>query len=130
VKFLLDTCAVVFLVLEPNRISRQTQHLLTRPDNELYVSAIAAAEIACAVQRKRLRLDRHWKNWFRHFVELNGWTVLPLKWETIEEAYSLPGPIHSDPADRILIAHSRTDQLTIVTTDRLILEYPHTQSAS
>lgn len=129
-KFLLDTCAVIFAVLDPSRLSQQTRRGLTQPENELYVSAISVAELACAVQRNRLRLDRHWRNWFRHFVQLNGWTVLPLAWETLEEAYSLPEPIHSDPVDRILIAHSRLEKLTIVTTDRLILDYPHIQSAS
>ena len=46
------------------------------------------------------------------------------------EAYSLPPPIHSDPADRILIATARLEKLTLVTTDAKIRAYPHVQSVA
>jgi PIN domain nuclease of toxin-antitoxin system len=42
----------------------------------------------------------------------------------------LPDPIHRDPADRIIIATARLEDLTIITTDRLILDYPHVKSLS
>ena len=35
----------------------------------------------------------------------------------------LPGPIHRDPADRIIVATARALDLTVVTSDRLILDY-------
>jgi PIN domain nuclease of toxin-antitoxin system len=35
----------------------------------------------------------------------------------------LPGPVHGDPADRILIATARALDLTIVTRDSAILDY-------
>ena len=58
------------------------------------------AEIACAAERGRIEIDRHGRLWFRHYVELNGWTVLPIELESVEEAYALPAPFHRDPADR------------------------------
>ena len=64
------------------------------------VSAISCAEIACAAERGRIEIDRHWRLWFRHYVELNGWTILPIELESVEEAYALPAPFHRDPADR------------------------------
>lgn len=48
----------------------------------------------------------------------------------MEEAYSLPDPINKDPADRIIIATARIFNLEIVTTDRLILNYPQVRSFS
>ena len=53
---------------------------------------------------------------------------MPISLEIIEEAYSLPDPIHRDPADRLIIATARLENLTIITTDRLILDYPHVKS--
>jgi PIN domain nuclease of toxin-antitoxin system len=35
----------------------------------------------------------------------------------------LPQPVHNDPADRILIATAREQNLTIITRDRAILSY-------
>jgi len=48
--------------------------------------------------------------------------------ENIEEAYSLPGEFHSDPADRVLVATARLSKLTLVTGDQKILDYPHVQA--
>lgn len=45
--------------------------------------------------------------------------------EVLAEAYSLPPPIHRDPADRVLIATARLERLTLVTTDGRIRAYPH-----
>lgn len=42
-----------------------------------------------------------------------------------QEAYSLPGNFHRDPADRILVATCRLRGLALLTADRLILDYPH-----
>jgi antitoxin (DNA-binding transcriptional repressor) of toxin-antitoxin stability system len=42
---------------------------------------------------------------------------LPITAEVLAEAYSLPPPIHRDPADRILIATARHERLTLVTSD-------------
>jgi len=46
------------------------------------------------------------------------------------EAYSLTVHIHRDPADLVLIATARLERLTVVTTDRKILDYPHVASLS
>ena len=127
-KYLLDTCAVLWVVAEPSRLSNHTQQLLTFETSEIYVSPISAAEIACAVKRERIKLDRHWRTWFRYYIEFNGWSVIPIDLEVVEEAYSLPDEFHADPADRIITATARLNALTVVTGDSKILEYPHVKS--
>jgi PIN domain nuclease of toxin-antitoxin system len=37
--------------------------------------------------------------------------------------HQLPGRLHSDPIDRILVATARIENLALVTRDRAILEY-------
>jgi PIN domain nuclease of toxin-antitoxin system len=44
------------------------------------------------------------------------------------EAYALPGAFHRDPADRLLVAAARRNNLTLVTADDRILAYPHARS--
>ena len=92
------------------------------------VSVISCAEIACAAERGRIEIDRHWRLWFRHYVELNGWTVLPIELESVEEAYALPAPFHRDPADRIIVAEARRLSAAVVTADARILNYPHVKT--
>lgn len=124
----LDTCAILWSVGDPARLPQPVAEALVRGDTEVCASAISCAEIACATERGRLELDRHWRLWFRHYVERNGWTVLPIDREVVEEAYALPEPFHRDPADRIIVATARRLAVPVVTADARILGYPHVRT--
>lgn len=125
IKLLLDTCCIIWAVSDPESLSGSATALLEHTDSEISVSPISAAEIACATERGRIILDRHWKEWFRHYVNLNGWQIEPVDLDIIEEAYSLPGAFHADPADRIITATARLRNFTVLTSDRKILNYAY-----
>lgn len=127
-KLLLDTCALLHFSVQPERLSEEALAAIGEPAAEIWTSVISIAELACLVERGRLRLGSHWKTWFRTLLRTNGWNPLPITAEIIEEAWSLPEPIHRDPADRVLIASARVHRMTLVTTDTLILDYPHVPS--
>lgn len=127
-KLLLDTCCILWAVSEPSALSRRAVELLNDEDSETTVSVMSLAEIACAVERRRVVIDRHWKTWFRYYTDQNGWQIKNINLEVIEEAYSLPDSFHADPADRIITATARLDNHTILTADKKILEYPHVNS--
>ena len=59
---------------------------------------------------------------------MNAWRVADIDLQVVEEAYSLPGEYHRDPADRILAATARLKHLTILTADQKILDYPHVET--
>lgn len=124
-RFLLDTCAVLWLARNGTGLADATIEDLMLPRNEVYVSAITSAELACLVRKNKIELPTHWRRWFRNAIEQNSWIVLPIDLENIEEAYSLPGEFHPDPADRILVAAARLNKLKLVTGDQKILDYPH-----
>lgn len=121
---LLDTCAILFLSLDDDVITPSTRELIQRADR-IFVSAISSAELACLQERGRIELPCHWKPWLRKAIRLNGWEVLSVSMEIMEEAYSLPGTFHPDPADRILAASARLEKLNLLTTDRKLHRYPH-----
>lgn len=124
----LDTCAIVWAVSDPVRLPDAATRILTADDTRVCVCAISCAEIACASQRGRIDIDRHWRLWFRHHVELNGWTVLPIDLDTVEEAYALPDPFLRDPADRLIVAAARRLSAPVVTADARLLDYPHVKT--
>jgi len=128
VRLLLDTCAIVWAISEPEAMTAKAREHIVAADAEVLYSPISCAEIACAVDRRSIELDRHWKTWFRHFVEGNGWQGVDIDLAVIEEAYSLPEPFHRDPADRILVATARLLSCPVVTADRRILDYPHVRT--
>jgi PIN domain nuclease of toxin-antitoxin system len=124
-KLLLDTCCIIWAISQPSAISKTSKKFLIAGESEIHVSVISVAEIACAVDRGRIVIDRHWKKWFRHFINLNDWQVDSIDLDIMEEAYSLPETFHADPADRIITATSRLRNYTLLTADKKILSYPH-----
>ena len=127
-KVFLDTCTLLWVVSQPKKLSKKAQTLVTDENNIIFISPMSCAEIACLSGRKLIELDRHWKLWFRKYIDLNGWEVAPIDLSIIEEAYSLPGDFHRDPVDRILVASTRLYQATILTADKKIHKYPHVES--
>lgn len=127
-KLVLDTCALLWAVASPKELSARAKKLLQDEATEVFVTPMSCAEIACLVERKKIQIDRHWKLWFRHFVDQNGWEVVPIDLPIIEESYSLPGDFHRDPVDRILVATTRLFDAHILTADQKIRDYPHVRS--
>lgn len=125
---LLDTCAILFLSVGHPCVAVSTRAHLQRAER-VWISPISAAELACLWERDRIRLPKHWKPWLREAIQHNGWEVLPITFEIMEEAYSLPGSFHADRADRILAATARVEKLRLLTTDRKMLDYPHVAAA-
>jgi PIN domain nuclease of toxin-antitoxin system len=124
-KILLDTCAIIWVVSQPEKLTNKARDILLNKDSEIFVSSISCAEIACAVERGRIKLNTHWKKWFRHYIQLNGWYCVDIDLQVIEEAFSIPGIFHNDPADRILVATARLFSAKLLTADKKMLEYPH-----
>jgi PIN domain nuclease of toxin-antitoxin system len=124
----LDTCAIIWSILAPKNLSRPAADAIADGGADVLVSPISCAEVAWGVERGRLVLDRHWKLWFRRFVELNGCQTVEIDLKIIAEAYSLPEYAHRDPADRIIIATARTLHCPIVTADTRMREYPHVET--
>ena len=127
---LLDTCALIWCVSAPRNLSPAACEAMLDKDSRIHVSAISCAEIACLADDRRITVTPHWRTWFNRAVADNGWSVLDITLATVQEAYSLPGDFHRDPADRFIVATARLLDLTIVTADRKILDYPHARSLS
>jgi PIN domain nuclease of toxin-antitoxin system len=63
------------------------------------------------------------QEWLRDFLARPGVRVLALKPDVALGASHLPGDLHRDPADRLLIASARSLDVPIVTRDERILAY-------
>ncbi|HOB97804.1 MAG TPA: type II toxin-antitoxin system VapC family toxin [Verrucomicrobiota bacterium] len=128
-RYLLDTCAILFIAENATDLSAATLRLIDdAPAGDVFVSAISVAELACLCEREKITLKQHWRLWWNVLLNRTAWTCLPITAEIMAEAYSLPPPIHRDPADRVLIATARHERLTLVTTDGKIRGYPHVGS--
>ena len=124
-RYLLDTCAVIFLA-NGEQVSEEAVQVLSTemPDSiGIFVSAFSAWEVAKLVSKGRLHLTRAPLPWFDEAITRFGAEVLPATAEILVASCFLPEPLHGDPADRILVATAREHDLTIITRDRAVLAY-------
>ena len=99
-------------------------------EESIFFSGVSAAELACLQEKNRISITESWRTWLNRMAEQHRWIPLDISYAIIQEAFSLPAPIHRDPADRIIIATARLLHLDVVTTDARILAYPHVRSVS
>ncbi|NDL56762.1 type II toxin-antitoxin system VapC family toxin [Phytoactinopolyspora mesophila] len=121
----LDTHVLVWLVAGESRLPRAVRQAI---ENASYgagvnVSAISLWEIAMLVAKERLQLRRDVGEWIGLVAANPALTVVPLAPEIAVASTRLPGEIHRDPADRIIIATTRTLNSTLVTADGALLDY-------
>lgn len=111
--------------LSPAARSRIEQSMKSR---SVHVSTISTWEVAMLVAKGWLRLSMDVNDWvvktealpFLHFVPVTNQIAL--------KSVSLPGDIHPDPADRIIIATAMVHGGTLITRDEKILNYPHVET--
>ncbi|MDR3476340.1 MAG: type II toxin-antitoxin system VapC family toxin [Devosia sp.] len=123
-KLLLDTCAVLYVTEQKlGAMALKAMDDAFNANTPVSVSAITAWEIGLLSERGRLPTTAPPLRYFEEFVALPGIQLETLTPSVLVESSFLPTPIHRDPADRMIIATARALDLTIVTSDRLILEY-------
>lgn len=124
-RLLLDTCAVLYVTGQERMDEASVDAMDEAFDvgEAIGVSPISAWEIGLLAERGRLPTTVSPLRFFESFVSLPGMRVEQLTPSILVESSFLPGPIHRDPADRILIATARALDLMIVTRDEKILQY-------
>jgi PIN domain nuclease of toxin-antitoxin system len=118
-RVLLDTCAWLWLVGAPDRLSSAAQRAMTGSDARLCISAISAFEVAVKHGKGKLSLPFPAREWVRRALADYAIEELPVTSEIAAMAPEVTVP-HADPCDRMIIATAMAHQLPVVTADRLI----------
>ena len=120
---LLDTCALLFLAHGASALSPAAADAIRSPGAMVAVSAISAFEVGQKAARNQLQLPLPVDQWFVRMLRQHLLRELPLTGTIAARAALLPS-IHRDPFDRILIATAMEHQLTLLTPDQTIRQYP------
>lgn len=115
---LVDTHVVLWLALEPARISRRARSAIerTRQNSEaVAISDITLLEIANLERKGRLKLQASLETFLAE-VE-SRFAVLPMTARICVQAMSLPVSYPKDPADRIIAATALVEGVSLVTAD-------------
>jgi PIN domain nuclease of toxin-antitoxin system len=127
--YLLDTHTWLWLVEASDRLPPRARSILQDVANApLGISAISPWEIAKKSSLAKLSLSLPCREWILQSSRNPGVRLLPLSPEIAYEAIHLPGEFHRDPADQIIVATARLQNLTVITCDRRILAYAHVRT--
>jgi PIN domain nuclease of toxin-antitoxin system len=96
----------------------------------LRVSIISVWEVALLESKRRIQLDMDCMGWVSQALKTPGLTLIPLTPEIAVESTRLPGSLHSDPAERILVATARHIGARLMTRDQQLLKYKHARVVS
>lgn len=121
-KFLLDTHILLWAAGFPERLTAAARNLINDEANELVFSAVSLWEIAIknALGREDFAVDARV---LRRGLIDNGYLELAVTSEHAVAISQLP-PIHKDPFDRMLIAQSIEEGITLLTADETVCQYP------
>lgn len=121
-KLLLDTHLLLWIVDQYERLSAQARRLIIDPDNEVWFSTASIWEVAIKYGRGRddFRAD---PRVLRRGLLDNRYQELPVTGEHAVAVAMLP-PLHRDPFDRMLVAQSIVEGITLLTGDPLVAQYP------
>jgi PIN domain nuclease of toxin-antitoxin system len=122
---LLDTCAVIW-VAEDEPISERAVLALDEAhaaDQFVYLSPITAWEFGLLVARGRLTTMIKPQLWFERLLDVPNVRLADMSPDLLISSSFLPGEPPRDPADRIIAATAREYGYTLMTRDRLLLDY-------
>lgn len=121
-RLLLDTQHLLWLFIDPDRISNRYMEMIESENNSVFYSQVSLWEISIKYNLRKLVLNGGEPEDF--FVEVDKSFLICKKIESIEliTSHNLP-LLHKDPFERLLIWQSIREKFIFVTSDKEILKY-------
>ena len=121
-RYLLDTHAFLWFVLDVKRISTKAKSIIEDSKNEIYFSAASAWEMSIKTKLGRLKLGGNLEAFIIEQLTANSFGPLTITITHALYTEKLP-QIHKDPFDRMMISQSKLENLVLITGDKKIREY-------
>ena len=120
---LLDTHAFLWVVLNDRRLSQIAREFIADRGNRLYFSSVGVWEIVTKWRLGKLDLSEEPGVLIPRQFSAVGIEPLPVSLEHALRGASLP-LLHRDPWDRLMVAQALVEDMPMITSDRLITQYP------
>jgi PIN domain nuclease of toxin-antitoxin system len=112
--YLLDTHIWVRTQLEPNRLSRRVQRVVSDPRSELWLSPISVVEFGMLHRKHRFTLEESPSTWLPKAILGIHEAVTTHEIALLSQRYL--GAV-KDPADRVIAATAAVYRLCLITAD-------------
>ena len=121
-RYLLDTCAWIYLLTNDDKLTEQQKEAILNPEHTIYLSVVSAWEMSIKISKGKLKLPKSLDELIFESCIKDGYIVLDLDIFSVLNTKALPNH-HRDPFDRMLISQAINNDLTIVTTDSKFSDY-------
>ena len=121
-RYLLDTCAWIYLLTGNNKLNERQKSAILHPDNTIYISVISVWEMEIKIGKGKLKLPKPLHNLVFEACIKDKYKILALDVFSVLGAGKLP-PFHQDPFARMLISQATENDLTIITSDKKFFKY-------
>jgi PIN domain nuclease of toxin-antitoxin system len=121
-RLLLDTHTFLWWMLSDRHLSRTARDAISTTAAEVFVSAASAWEIATKFHSGRLPGADDVARDVRRAIDEEGFLELAITVPHAQRAGNLPH-VHRDPFDRMLIAQAHTEELALVSNERVFDRY-------
>lgn len=118
----MDTHLLLWATSQSARLSSEARELLADINNELVFSTASIWEVVIKFGRGRDDFEVDPRVLRRGLLE-NRYQELPVTGEHAAAVTSLPS-LHRDPFDRLLVAQSLVEGITLLTSDPRVAQYP------
>ena len=115
-RFLLDTHAFLWFILNEKSLSPTARQLIVDPGNTIEVSPASYWELAIKIALGKYALNQPFETFLNDQIAKNGFRILPVEIKHAALLTTLPMH-HRDPFDRLLIAQSLVEQIPLVGAD-------------
>ncbi len=122
-KYLLDTCALIYMIFDPGRLSSRAVEI-SEGENDLYVSIASIWEIMIKEQIGKLDIDETSAMEIEEICKEMDVHILQTSIPQIDGIRSLPTfKDHGDPFDRLIISQAMDMNLPVITSDEKFTRY-------
>ena len=115
-RILLDSHAVLWYVDQDQMLSGTAHAAITDPANDLLVSAATIRELAIKAAIGKLSLSQPYRLWMNKAMSDLRASLLPVSIDYADAQAGLPFH-HRDPFDRLIIAQSLIEGISVVSAD-------------
>ena len=122
-RLLVDTHVLLWAIDSPEKLSAAARGALLAEDNAVSVSTASLWEVAIKLSLGRITLDPDW------FARIEAGRVrIGARWLSVEASHCREVAVlpwhHRDPFDRLLVAQAMYEDMTLVSRDRVLADYP------
>jgi PIN domain nuclease of toxin-antitoxin system len=123
VKLLVDTHVLIWIILNPEKLSERTVNLFLDRRNQIFLSIVSIWEMQIKLQIGKLSFELPLSELIESQQKVNNLQISSI---TTKHIYSLEGlpNYHRDPFDRLLIAQAIVESMPVLSIDVAFDAYP------